>query len=1008
MAKDVKIEVLYYKTATDISLEFGLHGNYPLRILSSTCNDINEFFRALKRAVSRSEIILTVGGYQSDDYLPDFIARAIGKRCTTPDYRKAGVITSNNYPIPEGSAPLAAKSRLFGGFLIESGPQTIISLVDDRKTRLSVINEFVVDYITEHHNVFNQPFGVKVGVAPKPEVTEFSDVASSSEPTVEPSAETEDITAVDTDGAQERALFDTTDANDVENAEDTPLVLEDVTLNSDNPAPDTEEVASFEDTHEETEPIAVEDESIPLAEPTVTDNFTFDEFKEEDLLKDEAAEESDDDDNEFIEKEYYCEDYFSEKHRTRRKKRIVRLVCLILSLLIILGAVVGDYLLSKPTSTEPKDYYDSLSSMYYSYGSDISAGFNAVKKQNDTCFTWLNFDKVNIDHPVFTVGNTENNAFLNQLPNGISDTRGMLFSSTAESVATANNITIFGNADFGGLFQELSASVQTDPGYLLGSEFTASDNRFSASWQVFSVFTHSSVEDYDYSNTTFADDEEYSAHLLKLQQLSFQEYSYEFFGKESLLFLVGISDTERYIVIAYLKSIRVLSFTGDHTDNSGLSNSTSSPSDGNSSVATPSEPTVGEAEGDDDFHGESPDIVLPLPPISSGTSSTTSSTNSSTTTSSEASSVTSSETQSVVSSQNSSTVSSSVSSDVSSDTSSVTSSENTSTEVSSTTSSSVSSSVTSSEPSSVSSATSSESVSSTVSSENSSSTTSSEEANPPVDPIYTWDVELSCKDNATGIVYTGSAVNIVAMIIEDEMSPTIDPPEALIAQSIVKYNWLINNGALNKSKPPSNALDPNPTPQAIQYATAAKGMVLMYGNTLAKTYCYAYSAGKTACYQDIWGGTAYPYLQSVDCPVDENLKDFKTSTTYTSDKIKSLIKNICGIDVSKMEKSEWLKPIQYDANGLYCLKISIGGKEYNGRYLRDNLLTKTNTGVSTIRSTAYEIVYNKEDDTFTVTCKGYGHGVGFSQRGAKAYALQGWTHEQLLAHFFPGTTLIKN
>ena len=169
---------------------------------------------------------------------------------------------------------------------------------------------------------------------------------------------------------------------------------------------------------------------------------------------------------------------------------------------------------------------------------------------------------------------------------------------------------------------------------------------------------------------------------------------------------------------------------------------------------------------------------------------------------------------------------------------------------------------------------------------------------------------------------------MVAMIIEDEMSPTIDPAEAVIAQAIVKYNWLLHNNG-NK-----NALDPNPTPQAKMYAEAAKGSVIMYGNTLAKTYCYAYSAGKTACYQDIWGGTAYPYLQSVDCPVDEELKDFITTSTYSAELISKIIKDKCGIDVIEMPKTEWLKPIQFDKNNLYCLKMSIGGKEYNGRYLR--------------------------------------------------------------------------
>ena len=297
-------------------------------------------------------------------------------------------------------------------------------------------------------------------------------------------------------------------------------------------------------------------------------------------------------------------------------------------------------------------------------------------------------------------------------------------------------------------------------------------------------------------------------------------------------------------------------------------------------------------------------------------------------------------------------------------------------------------------------------VSSVISTPSSSSSVSSTQK-PDIDPVYTWDLELSCIDKADGKKYTDSAVRIVAMIIEDEMSPTIDPPEALIAQAIVKYNWLINNNARNPDKAPTNALDPNPTPQALQYAEAAKGMVLMYGNTLAKTYCYAYSAGVTANIQDIWGGTAYPYLQSVDCSVDKDLSNFETSTTYSAELIQSIILNTCGIDVSAMPKSEWIKPSQYDNNNTYCLKVSIGGKEYNGRYLRETLLTKSRTGKSDIRSTAYTVTYNEADDTFTVTCKGYGHGVGFSQRGAKTYAYNGWTCEQILMHFFPGTTLIK-
>ena len=47
------------------------------------------------------------------------------------------------------------------------------------------------------------------------------------------------------------------------------------------------------------------------------------------------------------------------------------------------------------------------------------------------------------------------------------------------------------------------------------------------------------------------------------------------------------------------------------------------------------------------------------------------------------------------------------------------------------------------------------------------------------------------------------------------------------------------------------------------------------------------------------------------------------------------------------------------------------------------------------------------DGTFTFTVYGYGHGVGMSQMGALAYAQQGWSYAQILAHYYPGTTLSR-
>src|SRR5512135_1466731 len=42
---------------------------------------------------------------------------------------------------------------------------------------------------------------------------------------------------------------------------------------------------------------------------------------------------------------------------------------------------------------------------------------------------------------------------------------------------------------------------------------------------------------------------------------------------------------------------------------------------------------------------------------------------------------------------------------------------------------------------------------------------------------------------------------------------------------------------------------------------------------------------------------------------------------------------------------------------------------------------------------------------FLFSGHGWGHGVGMSQYGAYGYAQHGWTYQQILEHYFTGTTL---
>ncbi len=952
MAKDVKIEILYYKSSADVSLEFGLHGDYPMRLLSSSCSDKKSFLTQLKRAVSRSEIIITVGGY-TEDNLPVFIARAIGKKGYIPDYSKSGIITDCKYVLPEGSVPLTSKNQTFGGFLIECGPQTLISFTDDKKVMLDIVKGFLVDYITEHHNCYG------AGVV-------FSNQEN--------------------DGSIDEEISVDNEISEFDN--NSPNITE-TTPVEDNDETDTLVISNDDDQFAVLETEQIDDSSINNATTVFLDDY----------------------DDDFI--DY---DVVQKRPHRHKKNRVLRILCYILSAIVIIFTALAIWYFSKntPANSNVKDYYSYAQDLFCAHQENPSVAFNKIKENDNSVFAWLTMENAEINHPVHTVDSLDKTyIYLNSLPNGKSDRRGMLFSLTNNEINDFDrNTVIYGSGNPGGIFEKLNVNTAN-------SNITTTDGHYMLGWKVLSSFTHSKANGFDYEQTYFDTTDDYISYLTEIDELSDNPSFQTFYGNEKLLILVAVTDNERYITVATLSSIKVLA-TPDYSINSSTTSSDSSVNSSSENIISSEDVTSSDDE-DNDFLGNTPDIILPTIP---STPEPTPSTPSSSVVSSGTSS---NNTTTIISSSTSTTTSSKPSS------STVTSVPSTSSSASSNTSSQLTSAQPSVPSSTVvsSSVQSSSSVSSNSSSISSSATSSSTVSKPNVDPLFTWDVMVAVKSKGPdrkGEVIVGTAAEVVAWIIEIEMSPTVHPPEALIAQAVVKYNWIINNGGrctvtesgevIPPSKPPENSMQ-TPTKQALQYANEAKGMVLTYGNTLVKTYCHDTSAGFTAAYHNVWGGGNYPYLQGVECPVDKDVKNYEVTTTYTSAEIKAVFeymknsdkstyKDFKNINIESIPTEEWLVPTKYDANNAYCTEITVFGVKKKGTFLRDSMLTKTITGKTTIRSSAYTIKYDAESDTFTVTTRGYGHGVGLSQQGAILYAKQGWSAEQILAHFFPGTTLIKN
>ena len=190
----------------------------------------------------------------------------------------------------------------------------------------------------------------------------------------------------------------------------------------------------------------------------------------------------------------------------------------------------------------------------------------------------------------------------------------------------------------------------------------------------------------------------------------------------------------------------------------------------------------------------------------------------------------------------------------------------------------------------------------------------------------------------------------------------------------------------------------NPTENAIAAAEAVKGVKVTHGGETAQTYYYAIAADYSANCKDVWWADI-SYLRAVPSEGDKHADGYKTTVTYSADELLSRVQDTYDIDLSGVNKSDWFD-IEYDENNAYVRSVNIGGKEtVTGSSMRDSLLNYE------LRSTAFKLKYNKSDDTFTFTVRGYGHGVGMSQVGANYYAGKGWSYERILTHYYPGTTV---
>jgi SpoIID/LytB domain protein len=298
-------------------------------------------------------------------------------------------------------------------------------------------------------------------------------------------------------------------------------------------------------------------------------------------------------------------------------------------------------------------------------------------------------------------------------------------------------------------------------------------------------------------------------------------------------------------------------------------------------------------------------------------------------------------------------------------------------------------------------------------------------------------------------------------VVPSEM-PASWPKEALKAQAISARSYasnlmLLTDTAASQVYKGYSGEDSR-TNVAIK---ETEGLLVKYNGKPIQTFFFSTSGGKTANVSDVWNSNQsyFPYLVSVDDPYESSpysnwsetfsaetiLKSFGFPTTA---KLKGVTVTksgangeVRGVKVSTSAGDKEITGSELDIRKAFPLQSA---SHYNALYSnwftmqssggsQTNFSVKTSSGTTSISDVKGQSVQtangqvtlndsnvsiqtsngiivnngNEELTSVTLSGKGWGHRVGMSQYGAKGFAEKGWKAEQIITHYFKGTTVSK-
>ena len=173
------------------------------------------------------------------------------------------------------------------------------------------------------------------------------------------------------------------------------------------------------------------------------------------------------------------------------------------------------------------------------------------------------------------------------------------------------------------------------------------------------------------------------------------------------------------------------------------------------------------------------------------------------------------------------------------------------------------------------------------------------------------------------------------------------------------------------------------------------GKIITYNGEVIDAFFHSNSGGTTEAPVNVWGGTNYPYLQSVETAGEDAYSQYSSEVVITKEELKNEILEKHADFSIDYSQSDCIQILEYTESGR-VKTIKIGNLNLSGVEVRTLL---------GLRSANFEVSIDGDNIKFSV--KGYGHGVGMSQTGADSMAKQGSNYEEIVKHFYTGVEITE-